>query len=244
MRNVLSTVLLILFSVFVARAENTPLVNQAYGATALLYSQSEDGGMHMRCTATAFEHDKDGYYFASAAHCVATDDVQHERVEVEKVSFFVTFDESTDKKFYPAKVVAVGYQHRGDDFSVLRVETKDSWPIVPLGDETKERVGAAIINVASPQGLGRQVFHGWITMLRVDRPIIEGDINWRGAILLQVESGPGSSGSAIVSVEQEAIVAFLVGHADQNIFAVPVSKMKEFYEAVKAKKYKWYVPDA
>ena len=248
MRKLCASVMVFLFSIVmlfgIARAESTPLVKNTYKSVALLYAQTEDGGQRMHCTATAFEKVADGYLFATASHCVANDDTQHERVNVDKAPLYITFDEQGEKKFKRATLLAAGYQHRGDDFAILHVKTDEVWAITPLGDEAKEEAGAEIINIASPQGLGRQVFHGWITMLKIDRPIRQSDINWTNAMLLQVESGPGSSGSAIVSVNQGAIIGFLVGHYEQNIFAVPVSQFKAFRTAVAAGTYKWYVPEA
>jgi len=118
-------------------AENTPLINKTYQSTALLYKQSEDGGMHMTCTATAFEKVKptkdikNGYLFVTASHCVGEDDTQHERVQVVKTNFYITFDEAADKKFRPARLIAAGYQHRGDDFAIFEVDTDEIWPITP-----------------------------------------------------------------------------------------------------------------
>ena len=226
------------------KVESRTLIERAYAATAILYSQTEDGGMRMRCTATAYEKSGDVYKFVSAAHCVGEDDTEHERVEVDKTRFFVTFDESGEKKFHTAKLIAAGYQHRGDDFSVFEVTAKDSWPVIPLGDEKAESIGADVVNVASPMGLGRQVFHGYLSSLFLDRPVVEGNINWTGTMLLQIAGGPGSSGSSIVSKKQEAIVAFLVGHAADNFVAMPVSRFKKFLAMVEAKKYKWYQPSA
>jgi S1-C subfamily serine protease len=239
----LCSILIFLFVGFVApcRAQTEiDLSKKAYQSTALLYSQNDDGGMRMRCTATAFEKSKTGYLFVSAAHCVATDDTQHERVEVERTRFYITYDESGDKKFYPAKIVMVGYQHRGEDFSIFDVKTEEVWETTPLGDEGKEVVGSPLINVASPGGFGKQVFHGWVSSLFIDRPIVEGDINWTGTMFLQIESGPGSSGSALISVGQRAIVAFLVGHASGNVIAMPVSRFKKFRQMVIDGKYRWY----
>lgn len=242
MKKVFGLFLALLLSVCGVSSKDS-LPAHVYSSVALLYKQTEDGGQHMACTVTAFEKVKDGYLFVTAAHCVGTDDTQHERVEVEKTRFYITFDERGTKKFYAADIVMAGYQHRGDDFSVLYVKTDEQWTVTPLGDEQKEESGAEFITVASPQGLGRQVFHGWITLLKIDRPIVAEDINWSNAMLLQVESGPGSSGSSIVSVKQEAIIAFLVGHYEQNTFAVPISQFKAFRKAVEDGKYRWFVPE-
>lgn len=228
---------------------DSSLIDQTYRAVALLYSQDQSGSMKMHCTATAFEKTRDGYRFASASHCIGNDDTTKERAATAANQvFYITYDLAKHKLFYPATVTAVGYQHRGDDFATFDVETKEDWPIVPLGDEQKETVtdqeGAPVLNVASPLGLGKQVFHGYISSLNLDRPVIEGDINWKGSMLLQIQAGPGSSGSAIVSVKQRAIVGFLVGTVGgSNIVAIPVSKFKAFREAVKDGKYRWYAPE-
>ena len=221
------------------------LIKHVYASTALLYGQTQSGGMDMFCTVTAFEKNETGYLFVTASHCVGTSDQVHERVEITKTQFFITFDElKTDKKFYPAKVEMAGYQPVGDDFSILSIETKDDIPLVPLGDEKLEEAGLPVINVASPDGLGKQVFHGTISSLYVDRPVIEEDINWRGVMLLQIQSGPGSSGSAIVSVKQNQIIGFLVGHFGDNTFVMPVSRFKTFRQAVLDKKYKYFNRDS
>lgn len=222
-------------------------------AVALLYSQGDDGTMQMRCTATAFEKivekSTTSYLFASAAHCVGNDDTQHENsADAKNIPFYITFDEHGVKRFFSATVHGVGYQHRGDDFLVVQVTTNESWTVIPLGDETKIDDGdddeTKIVNVASPLGLGKQIFYGNISKLVIDRPVIQGDINWRGAMFLQISAGPGSSGSAIVSVDQKAIVGFLVGTVGgNNIVAVPVSRFKKFWEGVQKGSYKWYSPE-
>ncbi len=233
----------------VAYAEDKPasglnaLESDFYTATALLYGQTEDGSLRMLCTATAFERNKDVYHFVTAAHCVAEDDTSHDRVQVEPTSWYITFDQPERKNFFPAKVLGVGYQHRGDDFAVLEVKLDKPVPIIPVA--TKDPVmGEDVSNIASPLGLGKQLFRGHVSKDKLDRPVVEGDINWKGATLLQMSSGPGSSGSAIVSRTQKGIVAFLVGsigsRGSPNIVAIPVSKFSKFWTEIKAKKYKWY----
>lgn len=220
-------------------------VNEAKRAVGLLYSQDEQGGMRMLCTATAFEQIKgEGYNFVTAAHCVGSDDVQKERsADPYKTSYFITFDETgVEKKFYPAKPAFVGYQSRGEDLAVFSVQTKETWPMVGLGDEKKIADGAPYWNIASPLGLGRQVFDGVVSSVYLDRPLIQGDINWKGTLVLQQAGvNGGSSGSALVSKDQRAIIGFLVGAVGgSTIIAIPVSRFKDVYAAVAAGKYKYW----
>lgn len=211
-------------------------------ATALLYAQDESGGLSMRCTATAFKKDGDTYRFVTAAHCVGEDDSAKEKVaKFNTTAFYITFDGSDPKTFHRAKVEYVGYQHRGDDFSTFVVKSKLEWPVIDVGDEKKEAEGNPVINVASPLGLGLQVFRGAISKLELDRQIIQGDINWSGVVLLQMPgTNGGSSGSAVISETQHAIVAFLVGTiGGTTIAAIPASRFTAFEKASKAGTYRF-----
>lgn len=244
------SILLVFASLFLMfsplRAADRDFIDRVKNATALLYSQNEAGGMRMHCTVTASQKVGNVYTFVSAAHCIGNDDVQKERVAAYRnIPFYITFDESDEKRFYRAKVKSVGYQHRGDDFAEFEVTSNQTWPTIPIGDERKEEEGNAVLNIASPLGLGRQVFHGHISKIDLDRPIVQGDINWKGTVLLQMTgTNGGSSGSAVISEKQGAIVAFLVGTiGGTTITAIPASRFAEFKTRVAEKKYKWMPAD-
>lgn len=251
MRTLVAFILAVVMTLSPLRAfaadDDKAFVEKVKNATALLYSQDDSGGMRMRCTATIFEKTAKGYTFVTAAHCIGSDDTSKERsAKPDNIPFFVTFDEggSNAKKFYPAKVTLVGYQHRGEDFSTLEVDTKEVWPVIPLGDEKKETVPAPFWNVGGPLGLGKVVLEGAIANLDLDRPVVEGDINWQHSMVLQ-ESGVngGSSGSSLVAKDQHAIVGFLVGTiGGSTITAIPVSRFKAVRAAYAKGKYRWYKP--
>jgi hypothetical protein len=214
-------------------------------ATALLYVQMEDGTMRMMCTATAFEKNGDLTRFVSAAHCLAEDDALHDRVQVSQADWYITFDDPDKKNFYPAKILAAGYQHNGDDFAVVEAELPIKVPVIPVGKKDPG-LGEEISNFASPGGYGKQLFRGHISMEQLRRPLIEGEINWKGAALIQTLAGPGSSGSAVVSKDRKEIVAFIVGRiwSSPSVVAIPVSKFNAFWDGVQKGTYKWYKKDA
>jgi hypothetical protein len=228
----------------VISAADKVFVDNAKAAVGLLYSQDESGGMRMHCTVTAFEKTLKGYNFVTAAHCVGSDDTTKERsANPFNISFFITFDEQkTAKRFFAATPVFVGYQSRGEDFSVFSVETTEKWATVNIGDESKLQDGAQYWNIASPLGLGRQVFEGLISSMYLDRPLISGDINWKGTLVLQQTGvNGGSSGSALISKETRSIVGFLVGSiGGSTIVAIPVSRFIAVRKAVEAGKYKYW----
>lgn len=237
-------------------ARDKKLTEQVKSAVAILYSQDGSGGMRMHCTVTAFErlmredpstkiNTVVGYRFATAAHCIGKDDTTKEKsADTKQTPFFITFDESGTKRFWPAKPIFVGYQSRGEDVAEFEVVTNELWDTIPLGDEKKSKDGDEILNISVPMGLGKQVLMGNIASVYLDRPIVQGDINWKGSMTLALTGvNGGSSGSAVVSDEQKAIVAILVGTiGETTITAIPISRFKAVRKAVKEGKYKYYQP--
>ncbi len=219
------------------------LENKFSQATALLYARIGSGTYIMVCTATAFERNEMVYHFVTAAHCVAEDNHDHRRVELAPVDWFISFDQRGTKNFIHAKILRAGYQSRGDDFAVLEVTLDKPVPVIPLASKDPS-LGESVSNVASPLGLGKQLFRGHVTMERLDRPIIDAGLNWRDTTLLQINSGPGSSGSAIVSTSQSGITSILVGRisnrGSENVVSIPVSKFQKFNQGVADGKYPWY----
>lgn len=218
-----------------ASAQNT--TKHLNDAVVLLYSQTNSGDQKMVCTATAYRKTADIYRFASAAHCVSGDkDVQQKQQK-----FFVTLDNAGAKVFFPAKLIQAGDKNVGDDFSIFEVSTKEHFETVPLGDDTKLEIGEPVQNIAAPFGMGKQYFQGYVSTGMIDRPKIDiGDVSWHDIYLVEIGGGPGSSGSSIVDLKQQAIVGFLVGMttSDTGKIIVPVSQFKAFEAKVDAHTYK------
>lgn len=215
-----------------------------FPATTILYSQDAEGGMHMRCTATAIEKNATGYVFVTAAHCSCADDADKKTVSPDKDAvFYITEDDKDAKIFYKADLQGCGYRTRGDDFALFQVDTKIVFPIVPLGHDPNTL--DQIINVASPLGLGKQVFLGSVSSAKLERPVKAEDINWNGAILLQMFGvNGGSSGSSFVCHDQLAICGFVVGGiGDTTMVGMPVSRLITLRSELKAGTYKFWKPE-
>lgn len=227
-----------------SQVSDVDYVNETfYPATAILYSQDSQGGMSMRCTATAIEKDGDAYTFVTAAHCGALDNTEAKSVSPEKTFFYITPDQKDDKTFFKADPVGAGYRHRGDDFMLFRVKTEHVFPVVKLGHDPKAL--ESIVNIASPLGLGKQVFNGIVSNPSFDRPIVQEDINWTNAVGLQLfGTDGGSSGSAVVCLDQKAICAFVVGSiSGTTIIAMPVSRLESVISGLKDGSYKYWQKD-
>jgi hypothetical protein len=219
------------------------IVGTLYPATALLYSQDEDGGMKMRCTATAIEQNATGFVFATAAHCGCEDNVERKTVSPQKTFFYITFDDPGQKTFNKAEVIGCGYRHRGDDFMLLQAKGDSKAIPMPLGNDPA--VLDQVANVASPLGLGKQVFTGSVSSSSLDRPLVEDDIDWTGVVLLQMFGvDGGSSGSSVVCLSQKAICAFVVGSVGKTTMtAMPVSRLKKLRSGIADGTYKYWVKD-
>lgn len=238
--SMLALALLFAASSFAQKAPtHKQFVQSIYDSVVLLYGQDESGGMHMRCTATAFEQlaDKSGYRFVSAAHCVSGKTDKEQKAQ----KYYVTADSVGEKLFLNASLIEAGDKSVGDDFSVFEVKTTKSFIVTPVGTSSSLAIGDKVINVASPYGLGKQYFEGYVSNVHLDRPPLDaGEVQWTDVMLVEVGSAGGSSGSAIISEDQHAIVGFLVGGTSSTIGAivVPVDKFNSFYSQVKAGTYK------
>lgn len=217
-------------------------------SVALLYAETEEGTLVNLCTCTPFERDSrdpELYRFVTAAHCVSRDDVISEITRPVLTNWYVTFDKTGVKQFYPAKLVAVGYMTAGDDLAVLEARIEDSSPMVtPISTEAPYRL-QEIINVAGPLGLGKMFFQGYVVRPIIDRPIIsvKQQINWQGTIALDVNANPGSSGSAIIDWKTRKIVGILVGVINgggtAHVIAMPAQRFNRFYDEVKTGRYRY-----
>lgn len=249
--------LLLLFGASKAFAQTSPkqqtLSQHVYDSVVLLYTQDGAGDMRMVCTATAFAEKpelpakqngkelattgKFVYRFVSAAHCVDGNDDKQQKLQ----KFYVTSDSNGEKSYISAKLIQAGDKKQGDDFSLFEVTTADKFVVTPLGDETVMHPGDGVVNVAGAMGFGKQYFQGYVSEVHMDRPPLNaGVVLWTDLMLVEIGGGPGSSGSAIVSTDQSAIVGFLVGDAGVDVgkLCVPVSKFKTFLSLVDAGKYK------
>ncbi|PIT88078.1 MAG: hypothetical protein COU29_03630 [Candidatus Magasanikbacteria bacterium CG10_big_fil_rev_8_21_14_0_10_36_32] len=221
------------------------LENDLLSASFVVYGFSKDGEhKNIQCSATVFEKEGNIYRLITSAHCLVEDEQYDGIVRVLPYNIFIAHN-SLDSLIFSARLVAIGFQGRYDDFAVLQAEiVDDTIPAIPLA-KSDPVIGEEVVNVSFPSLVGRQLVRG-ITMIE-QVEISSGEMKGDKVTVFDLTSGSGSSGSAIVSREQKAIVGVLTGGYSQEgqllnetTVGLPVSKFRIFWEAVKADEYPWY----
>jgi len=116
------------------------------------------------------------------------------------------------------------------DLAVLKLEGKGPWPLAPLGDSTKIKVGDWAIAVGNPFGLENTVTLGIISNLK--RNVTQLGIYDKKLELIQTDAAinPGNSGGPLLNSSGEVIgINTLIrsGPGAGLSFAIPINKAKE-----------------
>ena len=140
-----------------------------------------------------------------------------------------------DGKDYGVTVIARDPTY---DLALLRVDGSDrNFPVLPMGDVSRMRVGDFVIAVGNPLGLGHTVTFGIISQTDRNLAGLAAE-NQRHIRFLQTDAAinPGSSGGPLISLAGAWVgvnTAAYVGA--QNLgFSVPADQVKECLEDVLA----------
>jgi hypothetical protein len=189
-------------------------------ATFALYVEKY-GEKHFTCSATAYEKIKGGYLLISAGHCIDGRD---------NLNFYVRTDVDDALPYMPVTVVKYALTETLD-FSILELDTKNKYPTIQIGSEEDLAVGDAIENVSFALGIAKQFNNGYVaTDLLHSNEETNSSAMWLlNHFLVEVDGGPGSSGSAIVSKEKHQIVGLLVSGISGEQVGHGIIPMSEFY---------------
>jgi len=135
----------------------------------------------------------------------------------------VTVQLNGKKKEIPAQVVG---QDRDLDLAVLKIEGND-YPVLPLGDSDKMRVGEWVIAIGQPYGLDHTVTTGVISAK--GRPITIEDRQYKNLIQTDAAINPGNSGGPLLNLKGEVIgINTAVNAQAQGIgFAIPTNTVSQ-----------------
>jgi S1-C subfamily serine protease len=184
-RLVLSAGLLtILFAFHTPKSDATPLVDLSWRSVMasvrpLTAIRPDTGEMATICTTTSIN--KEGGYWLTAAHCVASD-IPATFIE-DELTTIVTVDERRD-------------------LAVLHTETVHVRAIELASNQP--RVGDTIHLIGYPEGLSIQYFHGNISSLDTD---VDGEHH----MMFDMTACQGNSGSAIVDSHDRIVSVLQIG---------------------------------
>lgn len=119
------------------------------------------------------------------------------------------------------------------DLAVLKIETKDALPPLPVGDSDAVEVGDLVLAIGDPFGVGQTVTSGIVSGLARDRVGVS-DLGF--FIQTDASINPGNSGGALVDMKGALIginsAIFSKGGGSNGIgFAIPANLVKVFLAA-------------
>jgi hypothetical protein len=174
---------------------------KAYDATFLLYgsSKSDQVENHAMCSATAFRKVKGGYLLLSAGHCTKEGTPNEFPTDL---TYSVSSDIGTP--IYPVKFVTFAFdESKNLDFSVFFFQTTLKFPVIELGDERTEEIGAATYNFNFSKAVVKMLAKGVV----VSSLVPEGEP--KNLLLVDMFAASGSSGSAVISEKTHKIIGIV-----------------------------------
>ncbi|MCK4738775.1 MAG: DegQ family serine endoprotease [Deltaproteobacteria bacterium] len=156
-----------------------------------------------------------GFVINKDGHIVTNNHVIENATEI-----FVKFDD--DKKEYKAKVIG---RDPILDLALIKIESKEDLPVVPLGDSDALEIGQWVLAIGNPFGLGGTVTAGIISQ----KGRVIGAGPYDNFIQTDASINPGNSGGPLFNLDGEVIgvnTAIIAG--GQGIgFAIPVNMLKD-----------------
>ena len=124
---------------------------------------------------------------------------------------------SKDEKEYDAEIIG---RDPVTDIALLKVETKDSLPTVPLGSSDNLRVGEWVMAIGSPFGLEQTVTAGIVSA----KGRVIGSGPYDDYIQTDASINPGNSGGPLLNMKGEVIgINTMIIAGGQGIgFAIPI----------------------
>lgn len=138
-----------------------------------------------------------------------------------------------DGREFPCKVVL-----RDDrvDLAVLKIDTKESFPTLPIGNSDAVEVGDLVLAIGNPFGVGQTVTSGIVSALARNQ-VVRNEFGF--FIQTDASINPGNSGGALMNMKGELIgintAIFSRGGGSNGIgFAIPANLVKVFLASADA----------
>jgi serine protease Do len=139
-----------------------------------------------------------------------------------------------DEREFEAKVVG---KDAKTDVAVIKINTRESLPVAPLGDSDKLDVGEWVMAIGNPFGLDNTVTSGIVSAKGRHLP---GGGPYDSFIQTDASINPGNSGGPLINLRGEVvgINSVIYSRSGGNIgigFAIPINLVKELLPQLKGK---------
>ncbi|KQQ58805.1 serine protease [Rhizobium sp. Leaf311] len=119
------------------------------------------------------------------------------------------------------------------DLAVLKIDAKEEFPVLPLGNSDATEVGDLVLAIGNPFGVGQTVTSGIVSALARNQ-VTQGDFGF--FIQTDASINPGNSGGALMNMGGELIgintAIFSRGGGSNGIgFAIPANLVRVFLAA-------------
>lgn len=128
-----------------------------------------------------------------------------------------------DQREFDAKVVGADPP---SDLAVLRIDTRESLPVIPMGKSSDLMIGETVIAIGNPFGLSHTVTTGVISAL--NRSVRTESRVFRDFIQTDAAINPGNSGGPLLNIDGELIgINTAIYQKAQGVgFAIPIDRAK------------------
>jgi len=122
------------------------------------------------------------------------------------------------------------------DLAVLKIDTKESFPTLPIGNSDSVEVGDLVLAIGNPFGVGQTVTSGIVSALARNQ-VVRNEFGF--FIQTDASINPGNSGGALMNMKGELIgintAIFSRGGGSNGIgFAIPANLVKVFLASADA----------
>jgi Do/DeqQ family serine protease len=139
----------------------------------------------------------------------------------------------SDGREFPCKVVLKDDRL---DLAVLKIEAKETFPALPIGNSDAVEVGDLVLAIGNPFGVGQTVTSGIVSALARNQ-VVKNEFGF--FIQTDASINPGNSGGALMNMKGELIgintAIFSRGGGSNGIgFAIPANLVKVFLTSADA----------
>lgn len=139
-----------------------------------------------------------------------------------------------DGRIFEARLIG---RDPATDLSLLKIDTPDKLPTVPLGDSDALQIGEWVVAIGNPMGLSHTVTVGIVSAK--GRREVRPDDGLRYADFIQTDASinPGNSGGPLFNLQGEVIGinTAINAHAQGIGFSVPINMVKTVLPALKTR---------